>query len=337
MLVKSFLENYFRILCIVILFLFFSYLVILPANAEIRIAWQQNIDVAKLAQTNDVFRKITGDRINWLEYDDEFKMIHDLSIEKIDFAPVNMITLMSAVTAGVQVRIIAVDYQDGSESGLLVQKRNHIDQISFLKGKKIGVPFLSNAHYSLLEVLKNYNINLDQVQLINMTPREIEEAWKKNQLDAAFVEGMSFINLKKTGVILVTSKELADKGNPTYVFWISMDNTVADKPQMVQSFVDAILKNQQRFKLHQSDFVANSKVIKATASFLKASPTDILTILNGQEYLSQKSQYLLINRILPSYLDKVGLFLRNYNVINNVLPDYLIYIYPTFINEAQKN
>lgn len=305
------------------------------AFATVRIGWTDQVDLAKTAQVNGTYRKAIGDSIDWKQYHDDFEMMHDLAVDKLDIAPIGLIAFTSAVTAGVQVRIVAISSQYGNSSGLVIRNQANIDKPEALIGKKIAVPFLTSAHYSLLKALEHWKIDFHQVKLINMPADKIVDAWKKGDIDGAYVEGVSLLALQKSGHVLVTSQQVADWGSPTYVFWVVMDNYIVERPYNLEPFVNSTLKmikeyNQQKFKL-----TAQSKDVIKVSQLLKISPEDTLTLLKGNKYIGQREQSLIFTRHLPGYFNQIALFLRGLNVMNNVLSDYLIYIYPTFVDDAK--
>ncbi|EUK19303.1 taurine ABC transporter substrate-binding protein [Commensalibacter papalotli (ex Servin-Garciduenas et al. 2014)] len=320
---------------VILLTLLFGCISFQYANAAVRIGWTDQVDLAKLAQVNGTYRKALGERVDWQQYDDEFKMIHDLAVETLDIAPVGLIPLTSAVTAGVQVRIIAISFQYGNSSGLVVQNKSGIDKPEALIGKKIAVPFLTSAHYSLLKALEHWKIDFHQVQIINMPANKIEDAWKKHEIDGVYADGISLLHFQKDGHVLVTSQQVADWGSPTYTFWVVMDNEIVLKPYWLQPFVEATLKMVKEYNQNKDKLTVKSQDIISVAQLLKLSPEDTLTLLKGKEYFGQREQSLIFTRHLPGYLNQIGLFLRGLNVMNNVLSDYLIYIYPSFINDAK--
>ena len=57
-----------------------------------------------------------------------------------------------------------------------------------LKGKKVGVPFVSTSHFHLLVALEQiWHINPSEVKILNMQPPQIVAAWERGDIDAAYV------------------------------------------------------------------------------------------------------------------------------------------------------
>lgn len=315
--------------------LLFGVFVQQKANATVRIGWTNQVDLAKIAQVNGTYRKALGENIDWKQYNDDFAMLHDVAIEKLDIAPVGLIAFLSAVTSGLQVRIIAISSQYGTDSGLVLRNQSHIDNPQALIGKKIAVPFLTTSHYSLLKALQHWKLDDQQVHLVNMPVDKIVESWNKGEIDGAYVDGITLLNFKKNGHVLVDSKQLADWGSPTYTFWVVMDNDIVVKPYKLEPFVNATLGMIKGFNQRKDTLTVNSKDIIAVSQLLKISPADTLTLLKSKDYLDKRTQSLIFSRHLPDYFNDIGLFLRGLNIMNNVLSDYLIYIYPSFVDNAE--
>lgn len=322
--------------CFIAVFIFLCCVIGLQAaHATVRIGWTNQVDLAKIAQVNGIYRKALGESIEWKQYNDDFQILHDLAVEKVDIAPVGLIPFISAVTSGLQVRIIAVSSQYSADSALVTRDQSNIANPQALIGKKIAVPFLTSSHYSLLKALQHWQLDDKQVQLVNLPFDKIVAAWNKGEIDGAYVDGLTLLDLKKRGHVLVDSQQLADWGSPTYTFWVVMDQTSAKKPFILEPFVNATLQMTKGFNQLKDSLTVNSKDVIAVSQLLKISPADTLTLLKGKKYLEQKAQSILFTRNLPKYLNDTALFLRSSNLINNILSDYLIYIFPNFVDQAQ--
>ena len=76
--------------------------------------------------------------------------------------------------------IIPVMVQFGNTS---IVAKNHME-LSQLKGKRIGYPFGSIAHFSLLRSLSGVDLNEEDVTLIPLDINEMSNAMKNNKIDA---------------------------------------------------------------------------------------------------------------------------------------------------------
>ena len=94
--------------------------------------------------------------------------------------------------------------------------RPGIETPADLKGKKLAAAPVSTDHYQLLAVLKQEGITEKEAQVIAIPQPEIVAAWKRGDIDGAFVWDPALTELKKDGKVLLTSGQVADRGAPTF-------------------------------------------------------------------------------------------------------------------------
>ena len=98
----------------------------------------------------------------------------------------------------------------------LIAREPSIKTIADLKGKRIGVPFASTAHFSLLTALEKAGI-AGQAQVLNLTPDAIRGAWLGKQIDAAYIWEPTLAELHTEGAhVLTDSARVGEQGSPTY-------------------------------------------------------------------------------------------------------------------------
>jgi taurine transport system substrate-binding protein len=91
---------------------------------------------------------------------------------------------------------------------LVVRNGSGINKPEDLRGKKIGVPFVSTTHYHLLYALELWGISPGSVEILNMQPNQIAAAWARGDIDAGFAWGPAQARIKETGKVLIDSGEL---------------------------------------------------------------------------------------------------------------------------------
>ena len=100
--------------------------------------------------------------------------------------------------------------------GILIAREPSIKTIADLKGKRIGVPFASTAHFSLLTALEKAGI-AGQAQVLNLTPDAIRGAWLGKQIDAAYIWEPTLAELHTEGAHVLTGQCPGRRaGSPTY-------------------------------------------------------------------------------------------------------------------------
>jgi len=159
-----------------------------------------------------------------------------------------------------------------------------VTDVAGLKGKKIGTPFASTAHYSLLAALGQAGLNETDVTLVDLEPTDILAAWTRGDIDAAYVWSPTLDELKKDGTVLATSAELAKAGFPTYDLAVVTNDFRTKYPAVVQEW----LRQQNRaVELLNTDPAAAAAAI---APELSLTAEEVLTQIKGLVFLGQKEQ-----------------------------------------------
>jgi taurine transport system substrate-binding protein len=105
-----------------------------------------------------------------------------------------------------------------------------------LRGKRVGTPFASTAHYSLLAALAQNNLSTNDVQLVDLQPQAILAAWDRGDIDAAYTWLPTLDDLRKTGKDLITSRQLAKDGKPTLDLAAVADDFATAHPDVVDTW-----------------------------------------------------------------------------------------------------
>ncbi|GGZ71596.1 ABC transporter substrate-binding protein [Streptomyces subrutilus] len=114
-----------------------------------------------------------------------------------------------------------------------------IGSVKELAGKKVATPFGSTAHYSLLAALTAAGVDPSSVRTIDLQPQDALAAWKRGDIDAAYVWTPTLSELAKDGKVLVSSRQLAQQGKPTADLGVVTDAFAAKHPEVVTAWIKA--------------------------------------------------------------------------------------------------
>ncbi|MFD9407050.1 ABC transporter substrate-binding protein [Streptomyces sp. NPDC059989] len=117
--------------------------------------------------------------------------------------------------------------------------KSGIGSVKDLAGKKVATPFGSTAHYSLLAALTAAGVEPSAVQTIDLQPQDALAAWKRGDIDAAYVWTPTLSELTKDGKVLVSSRELARQGKPTADLGVVTNDFAAKHPEVVTAWIKA--------------------------------------------------------------------------------------------------
>ncbi|MEU6729504.1 glycine betaine ABC transporter substrate-binding protein [Nonomuraea wenchangensis] len=168
----------------------------------------------------------------------------------------------------------------GENEALVAREATSVDG---LKGKKIATPFASTAHYSLLAALQRAGLAESDVTVVDLEPPDIQAAWTRGDIDAAYVWTPVLGELRKTGKTLVTSKELAAEGKLTADLAVVRTSFATSYPETLRTW----LRQQDRaVKLVRSDKQAAAAAVGRQLNLAPdeaAAQLDEVILLDGKE------------------------------------------------------
>ena len=159
-----------------------------------------------------------------------------LASGSIDFATMGNVNAVTALSRDLGVELIWIHEVLGEIEALAVKNGSGINEVEDLAGKRVAVPFASTCHYVLLNLLKNAGIE-DDVQLLDMQTTEIVAAWKRGDVQAAYLWQPTLGEVLETGKVLVTSKEMAERGYLTANVEVVRKEFSEKYPELVTSFI----------------------------------------------------------------------------------------------------
>lgn len=201
----------------------------------------------------------------------------------IDFAEMGYTNGVVALANDLPVELIWLHEILGENEALVAKNGKKIKQVADLKGKKIATPFSSTSHFSLLKALEDAGIEKD-VTLLDMETAEIVAAWERGDLDAAYTWEPTLSTLKKTGEVLVDSRQLAEKGYMTTNIELVHTDFSKKYPELVRDFILGL--NEAVEFYHKSP----DKAAQAAAKSLDITKADALKQMQATQWLTAKEE-----------------------------------------------
>lgn len=155
--------------------------------------------------------------IKWVKFDSGADVNTAFIAKELDFGALGSSPVARGLSAPLNIpyKVVFVLDVAGDNEALVARNGSNITTIADLKGKRVGTPFASTAHYSLLAALAQNNLTPADVQLVDLQPQAILAAWERGDIDAAYTWLPTLDELRKTGRDLITSRQLAKDGKPT--------------------------------------------------------------------------------------------------------------------------
>ena len=212
---------------------------------NVTVAYQTSAEPAKVAQADNTFAKESGATVDWRKFDSGASVLRALASGDVQIGNIGSSPLAVAATQQLPIEAFLLASQLGNSEALVVKKS--ITNPKDLIGKRIAVPFISTTHYSLLSALKHWGIKPSQVQLVNLQPPAIIAAWKRGDIDGAYVWSPAVNELEKDGTVLTDSSQVGKWGSPTLDVWVVRKDFAQQHPEIVTAFARSAIEAQQSY------------------------------------------------------------------------------------------
>lgn len=220
--------------------------------------------------------------IKWTKFDSGADVNTAFIAKELDFGALGSSPAARGLSAPLNIpyKVAFVLDVAGDNEALVARNGSGITTIAELKGKRIGTPFASTAHYSLLAALSQNGLSANDVQLVDLQPQAILAAFDRGDIDAGYSWLPTLDQLRKNGKDLITSRQLAKDGKPTLDLGAVSDEFAKAHPDVVDTWRQ---QEARALKLIHDDPAAAAKAIAAEIGL---SPDEVTGQLKQGVYLT---------------------------------------------------
>ena len=254
--------------------------------AEFRIGYQVLPNAELLTkERGSVEAKFPDTEIQWLPFDSGRDVNAAMIAGKIDVGLAGSVPVSVGIAQGLPYKVYFIHNIIGDNEALTVTDASEATSLSALKGKKIAVPFGSTSHFSLLSALDQADIPPREVNIIDMQPKEIVDAWAKGNIDGSFIWQPSLSKLvNDNGRIITTSKELTAKGIVTADLGVVSTEFSERYPDFLVHYVQLLNDSIQFYRTNPEDAAAN------LSQAVGLSPEETLRVMDELIWVSIDEQ-----------------------------------------------
>lgn len=237
-----------------------------------------------IAQYEKWYETELGVEVNIIKFDSGKDINSAIASGSIDFGQEGSSPAALAIANGLDVQVFWIGDIIGEAETLVAKNGSGISSLKDLEGKKIGTPFASTAHYSLLNALNLEGIDENSIEILDLQPDDIYAAWQRGDIDAAYVWHPVLAKLLEDGTAITDSAQLAQKGIVTADTNIVRREFAEANPEIVTKFVELQLK--------ANDVINNDsdKAAEQIASVLEIEKTDAAEQITQFEYLTAEEE-----------------------------------------------
>ena len=202
----------------------------------------------------------------------------------VDFGLTGSGSAVLGIASGIPIEMIWIHETLGSVEALAAKNALNATSLEDLKGKNIGVPFASTAHYSLLRAITASGFEETDFTLIDLQPSDIFAAWQRGDIDAAYVWEPTLSELLADGNIVLHSGDVAEMGYMTANVEIVRSEFGEAYPEIVEKYIASVDK---AVTLYRED---PDQAISIIAKSLNITEESAKLQLEGQNWISAAEQ-----------------------------------------------
>lgn len=283
------MKNFFRLILLII-----SILSITGCGAERQAAAPERVTIAVQTLPNDEsisrawyaneLGKKLGVKVVVLNYDMSGLINNAMATGNIDIAIIGTPAAAIGISKNLPYKIFWIHNIEGENESLVVKNNSNINSITDLKDKRIAVPFGATTHYALLLAMQRQGLYPKDVKLFDMHPQEMLDAWRNEQLDAAFVWQPTLEELLSDGHVLINSRQLNEQGITTADVGVVNKIFAQKHPEIVNKYIELQNKAHELFKRDPT------RAASIAANTLNISADDALRQMNELVWLNVNEQ-----------------------------------------------
>ena len=253
--------------------------------AEVRFAYAGGPRVWILGKADKSFDKAFGAPVKWIPFASGADVLTLFAAKEIDIARFGGSPAVAGITRRLPIEVIGVPEVIATSERLISRKSKGINSLKDLEGKTVAYPPNSTAQYALELAIKLKQVDKSKVKLVPLKPAEQVAAWKRGDIDAAYVWGPFSQQLEAEGghEIFVT-RQLQQDGYLVYNNFAVRKEFAEKYPQLVAKFLRV---HQDKVDQYKKDPEAAVQIV---ARHLDLPADTVRSVLAGLEYPSIAEQ-----------------------------------------------
>ncbi len=279
-------------------------------------------ELKKINVKLEVFNFDTGRDIN-----------NALASKSIDVGFLGATPYVAGILSGLEVDVFHIGFISKKNEGLCVKP--NFNTISELKGKTLGVPFGTSAHYALLSALNINKISQSEVKLFDLNPTDLFAAWQRNDIQGAFVWDITLSALENCKLVY-SDEDLFNAGIILGDINVLRRDYGNKNAPIIQAYVRALDTAYELYKNNRQE------AINILANYFKLDYKEIQKMIHEDKALWLNSQALKDLKLLGTSeqkgefsktLQNIAEFLHSQGILRKIPKDIVFesYINPNFL------
>lgn len=306
----------------------------LAAPEKITVAYFQEWPTAnQIAQSEKWYDEELGVPVEWRPYNDGVEMAEAMVAGEVDIAySMGVVPFTLAVTAGAPIKVVGVAVSYAENDNCVIYKKEAIDRANAheLEGRKVGVPLNTVTHYKMLKTLVFLGVDVDKVDVVDMSPHDIDDAFIRGELAMGCSWGGPLRRMRGNGWELLSAYEQERIGIRTFDVIAVTDDFAAENPELVTKFLE--VTDRAIEYLDDEPDLAKPLIAEAAGMELKESNI-VLSLFDFYPRPDQLTERWMLGGVQTS-VKEVAEFFQSQGKIDKVLNDYSPSVDASFYENA---
>jgi taurine transport system substrate-binding protein len=229
----------------------------------------------------DAAAKEAGYTIDWRQFSSGGDISTALASGNVPIGVLGSTGITAATTRGVDLELFWILDNIGKSEALVAREGSGIEKPEDLKGKNVGVPFVSTSHFHLLVGMSEvWKVDPREVNILNMKPPEIVAAWQRGDIDAAYVWPPALSEILKTGKVIADSEQVGAASVPTFDGIVADKAWAAENPEFMTAFTKVLADAYADYKANGANWTAESPEVQGIVKMIGGDAAGAMEALN---------------------------------------------------------
>lgn len=302
---------------------------------KITVAYFQEWPTAnQVAQAEKWYDEELGIPFEWRAFETGVAMAEAMVKGEVDIAySMGVVPFALAVTDGAPIKAVGVAVSYAENDNCVIYKKEAIDRANAheLEGRKVGVPLNTVTHYKMLKSLTFLGVDVSKVDVVDMSPQKISEAFIQGELAMGCSWGGPLRRMKGQGWELLSAHEQERLGIRAFDIIAVTDDFATNYPELVTLFLQ--VTDRATNYLNDNPEAAQSVIAEAAGLDLKELNI-VLSLFDFYTRSEQLSERWMLGGV-QTFVKEVAEFFQEQGEIDKVLDDYTASVDASFYEDVR--
>lgn len=218
-----------------------------PVPAEVRLAYAGGPRVWILGKIDGAFEQAFGTKVKWVPFASGADVLTLFAAKEIDIARFGSSPAAAGIARKLPIEVIGTPEIIATSERLIARKG--IASLKDLEGKTVAFPANSTAQYAFEVAVKLAKVDRSKIKGLALKPAEIVAAWKRKDIDAAYVWGPFTQQLEGDGgKEIFATRDLQKDGVLVFNNFVVRKEFAQKNPELIAKFLKVVQDKVDQYK-----------------------------------------------------------------------------------------